>query len=94
MHVIWLRKLAGSSLVEVIQEELIRYFRDAPNARAGAEVAGVNRSTVSYVSPKLREVVLEALDAETPKLMAGEIEIDKSYFGDVRKYSDLPYWYL
>ena len=51
----------------------------------------MNRSTVSYVPSKLREVVLEALDAETSKLMIGEIEIDKIYFGGVRKYNGLPY---
>jgi len=94
MHVIWLRNLAGSSSDGAIQEELIRYFRDATNVRATAEIVGLNRNTASYVSPKLQEVVLEALDAETPRLIAGEIEIDKSYFGGVRKYNGLSYWYL
>ena len=32
-----------------------------------------------------REVIFEALAAEAPKLLAGEIEVDESYFGGHRK---------
>ena len=34
---------------------------------------------------KLREVIADNLAAEAPDLMAGEIEVDESYFGGARK---------
>ena len=67
------------------QEELIKYFCGGVTARAAAEISGVNRNTAILFYHKLREVIFAALDAETPELMAGEIEVDESYFGGHRK---------
>lgn len=74
-----------SRLRRGIQEELIKYFCGGVTARAAAEIAGVNRNTAILFYHKLREVIFEALDAEAPELMAGEIEVDESYFGGHRK---------
>jgi transposase len=47
--------------------------------------SGVNRNTAILFYHKLREVIFDALAAEAPELLAGEIEVDESYFGGHRK---------
>jgi len=74
-----------SRLRRGVREELIKYFCGGVTARAAAEISGVNRNTAILFYHKLREVIFEALDAEIPELMAGEIEVDESYFGGHRK---------
>ena len=43
------------------------------------------RNTAILFFHKLRELLADNLAAEAPDLMAGEIEVDESYFGGVRK---------
>ena len=74
-----------SRLGRGVQEELIKYFCGGVTARAAAEISGVNRNTAILFYHKLREAIFAALDAETPELMAGEFEVDESYFGGHRK---------
>src|SRR3954471_13738389 len=74
-----------SRLRRGVQEELIKYFCGGVTARSAAEITGVNRNTAMLFYHKLREVIFAALAAETPELMAGEIEVDESYFGGRRK---------
>jgi transposase len=74
-----------SRLPRGIQEELIKYFCAGVPARAAAEIAGVNRRTAILFCHKLREVIYHALAAEAPELLAGEIEVDESWFGGQRK---------
>jgi hypothetical protein len=50
-----------------------------------AEICVVNRNTAILFYHKLRELIADNLAAEAPDLMAGEIEIDESYFSGVRK---------
>ena len=45
----------------------------------------MNRNTAILFYHKLREVIFAALAAEAPELLAGEIEVDESYFGGHRK---------
>lgn len=68
-----------------VQEVLIRYFCAGVPARTAAELTGINRNTAILFYHKLREVVFEALAIEAPDVFAGEIELDESYFGGVRK---------
>ena len=79
------RERRRSRLRRGVQEELIKYFCGGVTARAAGEISSVNRNTAILFHHKLREVIFEALDAETPELMAGEIEVDESYFGGHRK---------
>ena len=79
------RERRRSRLRRGVLEELIKYFCGGVTARAAAEISGVNRNTAILFYHKLRVVIFEALDAETPELMAGEIEVDESYFGGHRK---------
>lgn len=77
-------KRRKSRLPASIQKELIRQFVAAVPARMAAELAGVNRNTAILFYHKLREVIASRLAEETP-FLSGEVELDESYFGGVRK---------
>jgi len=68
-----------------LQEELIKYFVGGATARSAALLTGVNRHTATLFFRKLREVIAQRLNEETPELLGGEVEIDESYFGGRRK---------
>jgi transposase len=65
------------------QERLIEYFVAGTTARTAAELVGVNKSTAAYYFHRLREIIFQSLEHETP--LHGEIEVDESYFGGRRK---------
>jgi transposase len=73
-----------SRLLPSIQHELIRQFVAGVPARTAAELTGVNRNTAILFFHKLREVIAARLAEETP-FLDGEVEVDESYFGGVRK---------
>ena len=78
-------KRRKSRLSVSIQQELVRHFVAGASARSAAELCGVNRNTAILYFHKLRELIAEKLTADAPDLMAGEIEVDESYSGGVRK---------
>lgn len=59
-------------------------FIAGSTARVAAELAGVNRNTAIKFFHKCREVIAREIEKENP-FFDGEIEIDESYFGGVRK---------
>jgi transposase len=67
-----------------IQQDLLKHFVLGSTARQAAEIVGVSRNTVTLYFHKIREIIAEHLAADTP-FFAGEIEVDESYFGGVRK---------
>jgi transposase len=73
-----------SRLLPSIQLELLRLFVAGVPARTAAELTGVNRNTAVLFYHKLREVISETLAEQTP-FLAGEVEVDESYFGGHRK---------
>ena len=68
-----------------IQQELVLYFVAGASVRSAAELCGVNRNTAILYFHKLRESIAENLAADALDLMAGNIEVDESYFGGVRR---------
>lgn len=66
------------------QQALVRHFVAGTSARTAAELTGVNRHTATLYFHKLREIIAAELEKEAP-FGAGEIEVDESYFGGVRK---------
>jgi transposase len=79
-------KRRRSRLPVSIQQELVLHFVAGASARSAAELCGVNCNTAILYFHKLRELISEKLTADAPDLMAGEIEVDESYFGGgVRK---------
>lgn len=52
-------------------------------ARCAAELVGANFKTAAYYFYRLRTIIERATQDETH--FAGEVEVDESYFGRVRK---------
>ena len=72
-----------SRLSKYKQSRLIELFVAGATARTAASLVGVNKSTSSYYFHQLRELIYR--NDDDAGLLAGEIEIDESYFGGKRK---------
>ena len=64
---------------------LIEHFIAGTTARAAAQLAGVNKNTAATFFTRLRRVIADEMEKASP--LAGEVEVDESYFGGVRKGS-------
>jgi transposase len=76
-------KMRKSRLSKEKQERLMEHFVSGSTARCASELVNVNKNTASYFFHRLREVIYQATEGEAP--FSGEIEVDESYFGGVRK---------
>ena len=72
-----------SRLSKEKQEKLMEHFVSGSTARCASELVNVNKNTAAYFFHRLREVIYQATEEEAP--FSGEIEVDESYFGGVRK---------
>ena len=70
-------------LTEKQQDRLIEFFVGEMTARTAADLVGVNKTTAAYFFHRLREIIAWRLDEASP--LAGEVEVDESYFGGKRK---------
>jgi len=77
-------RLKHSRLTHNQTNRLIEHFVAGTPARTAAALIGVNKDTAATFYHRLRTVIAENLAAEAGEL-AGEIEVDESYFGGVRK---------
>lgn len=64
-------------------DKLLSYFVGEVTARTAAELTGVNKDTAALFYRKIRTVIAAKLLEGSP--FDGEVEIDESYFGGVRK---------
>lgn len=71
-------KLSGNQT-----RRLLEHFVAGTPARTAAELAGVNRNTATLFYHRIRNLIAARLDETSP--IEGEIEVDESYFGGVRK---------
>ena len=62
---------------------LIEHFIAGTTARAAAQLVGVNKNTAATFYTRLRKVVADEMEKASP--FAGEVEVDESYFGGIRK---------
>jgi len=67
-----------------LQLRLLENFVLQVTARSAADVHGIQANTVDLFYRKIRLVIAERLEHEAVPF-TGEIEVDESYFGDVRK---------
>ena len=72
-----------SRLSQSKQQRLIEHFISGSTARTAAALVGVNRNTAAYYFHRLRQLICQVVEDETP--FFGEIEVDESYFGGKRK---------
>jgi len=72
-----------SRLSQAKQDRLIEHFVSGSTARTAAALIGVHRNTAAYYFQRLRQLICQVVEDETP--FFGEIEVDESYFGGRRK---------
>ena len=77
-------RLKHSRLTHNQTNRLIEHFVAGTPARTASALIGVNKDTAATFYHRLRTVIAENLAAEAGEL-AGEVEVDESYFGGVRK---------
>jgi len=67
------------------QNRLTEFFVAGATARVAGRLVGVNRKTAVSFFHRLRVIIATELAEEHAALVAGEIEVDESYFGGHRK---------
>ena len=72
-----------SRLSKEKQEKLMEHFVSGATARCASKLVNVNKNTAAYFFHRLREIIYQATEEEAP--FSGEIEVDESCFGGVRK---------
>ena len=72
-----------SRLSEYKQNRLVEHFVAGTTARTASALVGVNKNTGSLYFHRLRLLVYEHTQDDSP--FKGEVEIDESYFGGHRK---------
>ena len=72
-------------LKKSIQSRLIEYFVLEVTARSAADILRINANSAALFYRKIRKVIAFHLAQEAAEVFNGEIEIDESYFGGVRK---------
>ena len=72
-----------SRLSKRTRDRLTEHFVAGTTARAAAELTGVHRNTAASFYTRLRKVSASEMEKVSP--VSGEIEVDESCFGGVRK---------
>ena len=78
-------KITHCKLKKNIQKKLIEYFVLEVTARSAADLLDIHSNTAALFYKKLRLLISHYLEVEARKIFDGEIELDESYFGGVRK---------
>ena len=63
----------------------MEHFIAGTTARCAASLVGINKSSAAYYFHRLRQVIAHQLEQEAEDVFGGEIEVDESYFGGIRK---------
>ncbi len=71
-------------LTDKAQRKLLEFFVLEVTARAAADLVGMQANTTALFYRKIRMIITEKLEVAA-SAFAGEIELDESYFGGVRK---------
>ena len=77
-------RMKGSRLTSSQLTKLLEFFVAGTTARTAAELTGVNRNSANLFYNKLRRIIVHFTELESP-FLDGEVEVDESYFGGVRK---------
>lgn len=70
-------------LSKKVQLKLLEYFVAEVTARTAADLAGINYHSAHLFYQKIRQMIVENTHDKEP--FSGEVEVDESYFGGVRK---------
>ena len=78
-------QITNCKLKKRIQTRLLEFFVLEVTARSAADILGINPNSASLFYRKIRQVIEYHLSLEASEIFAGQIELDESYFGGVRK---------
>ena len=79
-------QLKGSRLKPAQSKQLFQHFIAGSTARTAADLVGVHRNTAIRHFYKLREIIYRTLeDINETQYFYGEVEMDESSFGGMRK---------
>ena len=67
------------------QERFLEFFVLEVTARSAANILGIHPNSAALFYRKIRQVITFYLAQEAAEVFNGEVEIDESYFGGVRK---------
>jgi len=67
------------------QIKLLEFFVLEVTARSAADVLEIHPNSAALFYKKIRQIISYYLELEAKEVFNGEIEIDESYFGGVRK---------
>ncbi|MBL4664611.1 MAG: IS1595 family transposase [Nitrospinaceae bacterium] len=71
-------------LRDSVQRKLLEFFVAEVTARTAADLMDIQVNTAALFYRKIRLIIAEQLEAEASDF-SGEIELDESYFGGIRK---------
>ncbi len=78
-------KITRCKLSKKVQIKLLEFFVAQVTARTAGDLLGIHANTAILFYHKIRLVIEYKLNLEAQTLFDGEIELDESYFGGVRK---------
>jgi transposase len=78
-------KITHCKLTKSIQRKLVEYFVLEVTARSAADLLDIHPNTAALYYKKIRLLITHHLEQEARKVFDGEVELDESYFGGVRK---------
>lgn len=78
-------KITNCKLKKSIQRKLLEFFVLEVTARSAADLLGIQANTAILFYRKIRLVISHHLALQAHELFDGEVELDESYLGGVRK---------
>ena len=78
-------KITRCKLSKKAQRRLLEFFTAEVTARTAADLLDIQPNTAALFYHKIRLVIDYHLSLEADELFDGEVELDESYFGGVRK---------
>ena len=77
--------ISHCKLSKKTQFRLLEFFVLEVTARSAADLLGIQANSAALFYHKIMQVIVARLDAFAEEMFGGEIELDESYFGGVRK---------
>jgi len=78
-------KITRCRLSKKVQCRLLEFFVLEVTARSAADILAIQPNSAALFYRKIRQVIAFHLAQEAAEVFNGEVEIDESYFGGVRK---------
>jgi transposase len=78
-------KVTRCRLSKKTQNRLLEFFILEVTARSAADILGIQPNSAALFYRKIRQVIAFHVAQEAAEVFNGEVEIDESYFGGVRK---------